>query len=36
MCRRLADEVEFTGEDGETRALATLPPKQIAVTQPAG
>ena len=33
---RLAYEVEFVGEDGETRALTTLLPKQISVTQPAG
>jgi Domain of unknown function (DUF4926) len=33
---RLAYEVEFVGEDGEIRALTTLLPKQISVTQPAG
>lgn len=33
---RLAYEVEFVGENGETRALATLLPKQISVTEPVG
>jgi hypothetical protein len=27
-------EVEFVNEDGETRALATLRPKQISATAP--
>jgi hypothetical protein len=31
---RLAYEVEFVNEDGETRALATLRPKQISATAP--
>jgi Domain of unknown function (DUF4926) len=33
---RLAYEVEFVGEDGETRALTTLLPKQISATEPVG
>ena len=33
---RLAYEVEFVGENGETRALATLLPKQISTTAPIG
>ena len=32
---RLAYEVEFVNEDGETRALATLRPEQICATAPA-
>ena len=33
---RLAYEVEFVGENGETRALTTLLPKQISTTAPIG
>ena len=33
---RLAYEVEFVGENGETRAPTTLLPKQLSVTEPAG
>jgi hypothetical protein len=33
---RLAYEVEFVGENGETRALATLLPKQVSTTAPIG
>jgi hypothetical protein len=31
---RLAYEVEFVGENGETRALTTLLPKQVSTTAP--
>lgn len=33
---RMAYEVEFVGENGETRALTTLLPKQVSVTKPIG
>ena len=33
---RLAYEVEFVDENGETRALTTLLPKQISVTELTG
>ena len=33
---RLAYEVKFVGEDGATRALTTLLPKQISVAEPIG
>jgi len=33
---RLAYEIEFIGEDGGTRGLATLLPSQISIVRPAG
>jgi hypothetical protein len=33
---RLAYEVEFVRENGETRALTTLLPKQVCIMQPLG